>query len=396
MTTDTELRAGDLVAGQFVIREKLAAGGMGTLYLADQLVVERPVAIKVMQHALFEREPEALERFKREARVLAQIQHPNITHLYTAGQTQHGTPFLAMEYVQGHTLADELKRGALVLPRVLQIVSQVVQALAAVHHKGVIHRDLKPANIMLTDTPAGPRVKVVDFGIAKALDGPPHLTLTGAFFGTPKYVAPEQARTQKVDARTDVYAVGLVLYEMLTGKGPFPADSAFELLTQQISMTPEPPSQKRMGVTPSLDKLVLRCLEKDPALRYQSADELAEGLAHVFIPRTRPDPSSQGDATLPPPLAAITPQLQSALGVLKDVQSQLVDGLNSPRALFALRIALVLAGVATIWAALTGLHDLYDRLSSKAGADSYVSMLATRDESREAQHRLASAVSRFT
>jgi serine/threonine protein kinase len=279
------LNAGDVLAGQFRVRHKIGEGGMGAMYLAEQSELDRLVAIKVVNSAMASVHPQLLERFKREARALAQLQHPNVVQLYTIGQTECGLPFLAMEYVAGNTLAEELRRGPMRLERAVDIARQVASALTEVHARGVVHRDLKPDNIMLTRSSHGAeRVKVVDFGIAKMLDRAENLTVAGGFFGTPQYVAPEQARSQPVDARTDIYSLGLVFYELLTGRSPFDATAPFDLLAQQISVKPSPPSQRCGGLPPSVDAIVLRCLEKQPEHRYQNASELERDLERALEP----------------------------------------------------------------------------------------------------------------
>ena len=281
MHVDAELETGQVLAGQFRIRGKLGEGGMGSTYLAEQLEVERLVAIKVVHREVLGVIPDALERFKREARALAHIDHPNVVQLYTVGQTASGLPFLAMEFVQGETLSAELARGLMPIARAVEIARQVATALSEVHRRGVIHRDLKPANIMLQARDQDLEIKLVDFGIAKTAQGSMTLTATGAFFGTPQYVSPEQARSVPVDARTDLYSLGLVLYEMLTGAGPFKSTSAFSILADHVNTPPEAPSRRRAGVPAELDAIVLRCLEKQPEQRYPDSGELARELAWV-------------------------------------------------------------------------------------------------------------------
>jgi serine/threonine protein kinase len=287
---------------------------MGATYLADQLEIERPVAIKVVHSALAAQQPEVLERFKREARVLAQIRHPNVVQLYTVGQTDDGLPFFAMEFVPGQNLATELARlGALPLPRVLRIAEQITSALSEAHRVGVIHRDLKPANIMLSVNAHGDEaVKVVDFGIAKSLTTTDPLTVTGAFFGSPQYVAPEQVRAQAVDARTDLYAFGLVLYEMLTGTSAFTGGSAYDLLAQQVMETPPAPSTKRLGLPPALDALVLRCIQKQPEQRYPDAAAVRRELLQMQADTSQPAPNTPWafERTAPAPSIPSEPEPQ--------------------------------------------------------------------------------------
>jgi serine/threonine protein kinase len=252
---------------------------MGEVYLADQFAVDRKVVVKIVHAGLAQLHPSVVERFKREARALAQISHPNIVHLYAFGATDDGHPFFAMEFVPGDTLERVLSRGPLLVARALRIALQTCHALREAHDHDVVHRDLKPANIMLKAEANGrDTVKLVDFGIAKALDDPGKLTQPGALFGTPRYMAPEQARGLPVDGRSDLYALGLVMYEMLTGVGPFNAKTPYDFIAQQVSVQPEAPSRKRLHVPPRVDSIVLRCLEKEPARRYAKAQELADDL----------------------------------------------------------------------------------------------------------------------
>jgi hypothetical protein len=277
--SDGELEVGSILAGQFRILARLGAGGMGELYLADQFAVERKVAIKVVHGGLAQLHPSVLERFKREARALAQVNHPNVVHLYAFGETERRHPFLAMEFVPGSSLESVLAKGALERERALRNSIKVAEALRETHRRDVVHRDLKPANIMLADDDGGGEVvKLVDFGIAKELDETANLTKPGALFGTPQYMPPEQARGQQVDGRTDIYALGIVLYEMLTGASPFSAKTPYDFIAQHLTAKPEPPSRKRLHVPASVDAIVMRCLEKEPGNRFASADALAAAL----------------------------------------------------------------------------------------------------------------------
>jgi len=298
----SELAVGSVLAGQFRILARLGAGGMGELYLADQFAVDRKVAIKIIHSGLAQLHPSMLERFKREARSLAQLSHPNVVHLYAFGETEQGHPFLAMEFVPGDTLDTVLAKRPMSIERALTIALQIAHALSETHRRDVVHRDLKPANIMLKPAADGRDiVKLVDFGIAKAIDESGKLTQPGALFGTPQYMPPEQARGLTVDGRSDIYALGLVLYEMLAGSGPFPAKTPYDFIAQHLSARPEPPSRKRRHLPARVDALVLRCLEKAPEDRYPTADALALDLELALQ-------EAQGKAVPPLKLVASQPE----------------------------------------------------------------------------------------
>jgi serine/threonine-protein kinase len=276
---ETGAGATKLVAGQFRILSRLGAGGMGEVYLAEQLGLDRKVVLKVVHANLFANREEAGERFAREARALAQINHPNVVQLYAYGTSEDG-PYFAMEFVDGRTLDEELRHGPLTERRALTIAAAVADAMAEAHEAGIIHRDLKPANVMLTVRHQDRDfVKVLDFGIAKLADrAEKKLTVTGAFFGTPQYVAPEQATGEPVTAATDIYALGTMLFEMLTGRPVFDAQTPFQVVQKHLSAAPDVPSSVAPGISAAADAIVLRCLEKSPAQRFPSAGELAAAL----------------------------------------------------------------------------------------------------------------------
>ena len=279
MSENDPIHVGQVIASQFNILRKLGAGGMGAVYLAEQLGMDRKVVVKVMHPELTAGSSKAVERFKREAKAVAQLNHPNIVQVYVFGQTPGGQMYLAMEYIEGRDLTADLQRGALEQPRALKILDQVCSALIEAHAAGVVHRDLKPDNIMLTDRHGNPDyVKVLDFGIAKMADpGAAAITQAGAVFGTPRYMAPEQAKGIHIDARADIYALGVILYEMLTGAHPFrDATTALEYIVKHA--TEEIPSvgvdYSDLHITPRIDALLMRCLAKEPDARFQSAREL--------------------------------------------------------------------------------------------------------------------------
>jgi serine/threonine-protein kinase len=230
---------------------------------ADQVALKRPLAA-------FLEDPEFLERFLREAEIGRTLHHPNIIRIFERGHVE-GVPYFTMELVKGETLQAHIRRlGALPAKAATKIIAQVAEALDYAHLKGVVHRDLKPSNIMILEDGT---VKVMDYGIARArrFEG---LTVTGAFLGTPDYVAPETAEGKGADSRSDLYSLGIVFYEILTGKKPFVGDTPFATLRKHVSEAPTPPSVVVPGVPRQLEAIVLRLLQKDPGQRYPGAEEL--------------------------------------------------------------------------------------------------------------------------
>ena len=253
--------------GDFRLVEPLGRGGMASVYR-----VERGGEVYALKRPLpaFLEEPEFLERFLREAEIGRTLHHPNIVRILERGAVE-GVPFFTMELVPGETLQALLQRGGALAPRLAtQTIVQIAEALDYAHLKGVVHRDLKPSNVMVL---ADGTVKVMDYGIARArrFDG---LTVTGAFLGSPEYVAPETIEAKGADARSDLYSLGVIFYETLAGTRPFLADSPFAILQKHLTEVPAPPSAARPGVPAELDRIVLRLLSKAPELRYAAAEEL--------------------------------------------------------------------------------------------------------------------------
>ncbi|PIE20161.1 MAG: hypothetical protein CSA66_01235 [Proteobacteria bacterium] len=296
---------GQTIASQFSVERKLGAGGMGAVYLAEQIGMDRKVVLKVMHPELTAGSLKAVERFKREAKAVARLNHPNIVQIFVFGQTDSGQMYIAMEFIEGRSLTSELGHRPMPQGRALRILDQICAALIEAHGHGIVHRDLKPDNIMLSDRHGNADyVKVLDFGIAKMADSSQAtLTQDGAVFGTPRYMAPEQAQGGEVDVRADVYAVGLILYEMLTGEHPFPnATTALEYIVKHATAEVPAPHLAVDGlvVSPRVETIVARCVAKDPADRYQSARELQREvrLALRDLPEAaRAFPT--GDGTLP-------------------------------------------------------------------------------------------------
>jgi eukaryotic-like serine/threonine-protein kinase len=266
--------------GRYALRELLGQGGMATVHLAEDTVLERPVAIKTMLGEM-SREPAFRERFRREAQAVARLNHTNIVQVHDSGEdlNEDGVlvPFIVMEYVEGSTLSGVLRQaiaehGAMPTDRALRITAEVLAALAASHEQGLVHRDIKPANVMVTNRGV---VKVMDFGIARAMQsGVTSMTQTGMVVGTPQYLSPEQALGRAVDARSDLYSVGCLLFELITGRLPFESESALGMAYQHVQEAPPVPSGFNAAVPPGVDALVARALRKDPAHRFPDADAM--------------------------------------------------------------------------------------------------------------------------
>ena len=290
LVATAEFLEGMVLRGKYEILEKIGAGGMATVYRVRHLHLKEEVAIKVVSSALAG-DTSFLERFQIEAVVTRKLRHPNAVRLDDFDVTDDGRPFIVMELVRGKPLRSLLQNGWLAPKRAAAIARQVALALDAAHGLGIVHRDIKPENILLVPQADGSElVKVLDFGIARvatdaADPAATHTpTRTGIILGTPQYVSPEQARGVKgmaIDGRSDLYSLGVVLYEMITGELPFQADTPFDLLLHHIQTVPQAPhvTNDHAGISPAMSELVMRALEKDTAKRFQSGAEFARALS---------------------------------------------------------------------------------------------------------------------
>jgi len=302
--------------GEYRVLSKIGEGGMGSVYAAVHPVIGKRVAIKVLAPHIAAN-PELVRRFVDEARAVNKIGHPNIVDIFSFGWLKDQRHYFAMEFLDGLSLADRIKRGAFEAEEARRLLRQICQALEAAHRQGIVHRDLKPDNIWIVQPQHGESyAKLLDFGIAKLMgDGDAgHRTQTGIVMGTPAYMSPEQCRGVNVEKGTDIYALGMILYEIYAGKLPFQGSFA-ELITHHLLTVPEPPSRHR-PLARALDTLILRCLDKDPTQRPQSADELWRALdaalpvpgaatpdiaPAALAPSPPPDGASQPDTLSPPP-----------------------------------------------------------------------------------------------
>ncbi|MBX5490326.1 MAG: protein kinase [Chloroflexi bacterium] len=275
---------GSVLAGRYQLNARVGVGGMAIVYDGEDLLLGRRVAVKLLQPALAS-DPAFRARFANEARAAAALAHPNVVAVYDVGE-EAGTPFLVMEFVEGESLRERLQRaGPLPVREVVRIGAAVADALAAAHERGLVHRDVKPANILLT--PDG-RVRLADFGIAQAL-GAESATRTGTLFGSIHYLAPELIRGEAATPSADIYALGVVLYEMATGRVPYTGDNPLAIAIQHVEQEPAPPTQLVPGLSATLEAIILRAMDKRPVARFPSAAELAAAL------RAQPEASAPAD-----------------------------------------------------------------------------------------------------
>jgi len=298
-------RRGTVVDERYRIKEKIGSGGMADVWLADDTELDRDVAIKIL-HDRFAQDREFVERFRREAQSAAGLQHPNVVSVFDRGEFNN-TYFIAMEYVDGPSLKD-LVKGGMSTRDAVDFTRQILAATRFAHRKGIVHRDLKPQNVLIDGEG---RARVTDYGIARGEAS--DITQTGSVMGTAQYLSPEQAQGKEVTLRSDIYSIGVILYEALTGHVPFEADSAVAVALKQVSDVPRRPSAVNPNVPPALDAVVMRALAKDPEARFHDADAFLRALDEAERAPDRPRPedtaafaavSPAGERTEPRPAAA--------------------------------------------------------------------------------------------
>jgi serine/threonine-protein kinase len=279
------IEVGTTIDGRYRVLSRIGSGGMADVYLAEDSLLGRQVAVKVLQHR-FAEDQEFVERFRREASSAAGLSHPNVVAIFDRGEWD-GTYYIAMEYLPGRSLkAIVREQGPLDPASAIEVVIQILRAAQFAHRRGIIHRDLKPHNVILDEEG---RAKVTDFGIARA--GASDMTLTGSIMGTAQYLSPEQAQGKTVSETSDLYAVGIVLYELLTGAVPFDGETAVTIALMQVSAQAPPPSALNPAVGPALDAVVARALSKDPAARFKDASEFIAALEDARLELGSPNGS---------------------------------------------------------------------------------------------------------
>jgi eukaryotic-like serine/threonine-protein kinase len=292
-----EVREGVVVDGRYRVLQRIGSGGMADVWLAEDTHLQRRVALKVL-HTRFAQDREFVERFRREAEAAAGLQHPNVVSVYDRGRIDDGTWYIAMQYLEGRTLKELIDTGP-APEEAVRLIRQVLEAARFAHRHGIVHRDLKPQNVIVD---SDGKATVTDFGIARA--GVSEITQAGSVMGTPHYLSPEQAQGVDVTAVSDLYSVGVMLYEALTGRVPFEAESAVAIAMKQVSQVPQRPSSINPRVSPALDAVVMRALEKDPGQRFQSAEAFIVALDAALKEPGAPAGGTAAFAPLPPVAAA--------------------------------------------------------------------------------------------
>ena len=285
-----------VIDGRYRVLQRIGSGGMADVWLAEDTHLQRRVALKVL-HTRFAQDREFVERFRREAEAAAGLQHPNVVSVYDRGQIDAGTYYIAMQYLEGRTLKEIIDAG-LSPEQAVGLIRQVLEAARFSHRHGIVHRDLKPQNVIVD---SDGKATVTDFGIARA--GVSEITQAGSVMGTPHYLSPEQAQGMDVTAVSDLYSIGVMLYEALTGRVPFEAESAVAIAMKQVSQVPQRPSSINPRVSPALDAVVMRALEKDPGQRFQSADAFIAALDAALREPGAPAGGTAAFAALPPVVA---------------------------------------------------------------------------------------------
>jgi eukaryotic-like serine/threonine-protein kinase len=359
--------------GRYELHRQIARGGMADVFLARDLLLDRPVAVKVL-FPQFAADPSFVERFRREAQAAANLNQPNITSVFDWGE-EGGTYFIVMEFVDGRSLAEILRSEGMLHPdRAADITTDVAAALSFAHRNGVVHRDIKPGNILIA--PSG-QVKVTDFGIARAFGGAgdTNLTQAGSVMGTATYFSPEQAQGKMVDPRSDLYSLGVVLYEMLASRPPFTGETPLVIAYNHVQVAPDPPSSINPRIPQSIEAITMRLLAKDPNDRYPSAEDLradlrrfregqpvlAAGAAGVAAAATMATPAAAANATTALP---VTPALASTTHEYYDDDDEYDDSPN--------RTGWFIAGLVALVAVLVGLLAIFANALGIGGSDDVV------------------------
>ncbi len=335
--------------GNYRVQARLGVGGMGVVYLAEHPIIGKKVALKVI-HRELSANREVIGRFYQEARAVNLIGNEHIVEVHDFGQSPEGDLFFVMEYLDGKTLAQVLTRERLLdVPRALHVSAQIADALAAAHTAGIIHRDLKPDNVMLLERSGDPAfVKLLDFGLAKVMSesGTKNLTAAGVILGTPQYMSPEACESKKVDHRTDIYALGVLLFQMLCGQVPFDGETMGAVLIKQVSQPPPAPRGLSPLIPPAVEQIILRCLAKAPDARFQSMAELRAALL---------DPGLYLQAA-PAPLPAAQPSAAAQAATMYAVETNAAMGYAATAGMAAYNTKAVAAGGGGIGAAATASH----------------------------------------
>jgi len=344
---EPRLEAGNRISDRYTLVQRIGSGGMADVWLAEDSMLERRVALKFL-HDRFAQDNQFIERFRREASAAAGLQHANVVGVYDRGEWE-GRHWIAMEYVEGASLKDLISRG-LSIGEAVEIVRQVLAGARFAHERGIIHRDLKPQNVLVD---ADGRARVADFGIARA--GVSEITQTGSVLGTAQYLSPEQAQGFDVTASSDLYSVGVILYEALTGQVPFEADSTVAVALKQVSEQPRPPSALNPAVSRALDAVVLRALAKEPGNRFSTADQF---LAALDAAEADPEGGGLGDTaafapvvgapTAPTALAPSPPPGEGVVMVEEEPEEE--RGWLTRKRAIALGVLALLAAAVAVWA----------------------------------------------
>lgn len=290
-----EVSEGSIIDGRYRVLQRIGSGGMADVWLADDTHLQRRVALKVL-HSRFSQDREFVERFRREAESAAGLHDPNIVAVYDRGEFE-GAYYIAMQYVEGRTLKQLIDAG-LSPEQAVRLIRQVLEAARFAHRHGIVHRDLKPQNVIVD---AEGKALVTDFGIARA--GVSEITQAGSVMGTPHYLSPEQAQGMDVTAVSDLYSIGVMLYEALSGRVPFEGESAVAVAMKQVAQIPQRPSSINPEVSPALDAVAMRALEKDPGQRFQSADAFIAALDSALGDASQRGAETSAFAPLPPVVA---------------------------------------------------------------------------------------------